>query len=115
MRRIQSVMVPKNGNNTGELKFRLINNKNPTNELKVGGTSMISFDNLSFRITNQLADNRVLGHWSKYTITGKSGPHTIIINCYCLVISNSPGSVYSQHLAYMSENKDKIPARIVCR
>ena len=89
--------------------------KTLTNKFKVEGTAMIVFDSLAFRITNQLADNRELGRWSKYKITGKSGLHTSIINCYCSVISKLPGSLYSQHLVYMSDNKDKIPACIVCQ
>ena len=67
--------------------------KPPTNEFKVRGTDMIVFDNLAFRITNQLVDNRRLGCWSNYIISGKSGLYTTTINCYCPVISFSSGSV----------------------
>ena len=85
-----------------------------TNEYVVGGTAMVSFNDIVFRISKQGADDRNLGRWSYVTITGKNAITSTIITCYCPVISSSPGSVYSQHLLYMSENKSKIPTNIIC-
>ena len=39
--------------------------KPPTREYKVGGTAMVGFDDLAFRITTQDEDSRLLGRWSK--------------------------------------------------
>ena len=73
-------------------------------ECIVGGTAMIAFNNLVFNITFQGTDNRKLGRWLYITITGKNIGKTTLVDCYCPVISNSPGSFYSQHLVYMAEN-----------
>ena len=88
--------------------------KSTTGECLVGGTAMVAFDDLVFNISDQGADSRKLGRWSYITITGKNEVKTTFITCYCPVISNSPGAVYSQHLIYMAENKNKIPDGIIC-
>ena len=88
--------------------------KPPTKEYKVGGTAMIGYDDLAFRISNQEEDSRNLGRWSILTLTGKNGLKTTFITCYCPVVSGSTGSAYAQHLIYMAENKESVPDNIVC-
>ena len=88
--------------------------KTPTKEYKVGGTAMIGFDELAFRISMQEEDDRGLGRWSIITLTGKNGLKTTFLTCYCPVVSASPGSAYAQQLTYMAENKEKVPENIKC-
>ena len=88
--------------------------KRSEGEYLVGGTAMVAFDELKFHITSQGADDRRLGRWSYMTITGKNAIKTTLITCYCPVISNSPGSAYSQHLIYMAEIANKLPEGITC-
>ena len=89
-------------------------NKRSDGDYLVGGTAMIAFDEVHFHVTEQGEDDRRLGRWSYMTITGKNAVKTTLVTCYCPVISSSPGSVYSQHLNYMSENANKIPEGIIC-
>ena len=74
---------------------------------------MIVFYDFIFSISNQSKDTRDLGRWSYISITGKKEITTTFITCYCPVKGTSPGSTYFQHLIYMSENKDKIPAIMI--
>ena len=60
-------------------------------------------------ICRQGADNRKLGRWSFITIDGKNRVKTTFVTAYCPVISNSPGSCYSQQLLYMAEHLDEVP------
>ena len=78
-------------------------------ETLFGGTAMIAFDNLVFPISAQGQDTRNLGRWGHITLTGKNGLNTTIFTCYCPTRNTSPGSVFSQHLTYMAENKDHLP------
>ena len=52
-------------------------------EFGVGGTTMVAFDDLVWRITDQGEDDRLLGRWSYITITGKNNLKTTIVTCYC--------------------------------
>ena len=79
--------------------------KPPRNsEFLVGGTATIAFDDLVPRICDQGEDFRKLGRWNYITIAGKNNIRTSIFTCYCPCHGKSPGSTYSQHLTYMSEN-----------
>ena len=49
-----------------------------------------------------------------FTITGKHNLRTIIVTCYFPCKEASTGSVYSQHLLYMAENKTAYPDHINC-
>ena len=73
-------------------------------EFLVGGTAMAAFDDVVFKICEQGEDFRHLGRWSYITIAGKNNMKTTIFTCYCPNHGKSPGSTYSQHLVYMSEN-----------
>ena len=75
---------------------------------------MVSFNDLVPRISKQGSDERKLGRWSYVTLTGKNAIKSTFITCYCPVISSSPGSTYSQHLLYMSENKNILHVNISC-
>ena len=91
------------------------NTSRPANrEFVVGGNAMIAFNDVVYRISEQGCDGRLLGRWSYFTITGKHNLKTTIVTCYCPCKGQSPGSVYSQHLLYMSENKTKYPDTISC-
>ena len=79
-----------------------------------GGTATIAFDNVVFKITKQDSDIRGIGRWSYLTLTGNNMLNTTILSCYYPVIGSSPGSVYSQHLVYMSKNRTSIPAGMTC-
>ena len=48
------------------------------------------------------------------SIRGKNDVITTFITCYCPVKGTSPGSVYAQHLLYMSNNILQYPNNIVC-
>ena len=78
-------------------------------EYLVGGTAMVAFDDLVFPISNQGQDSRNLGRWGFVTINGKNELKTSIFTCYCPTRNTLSGSVYSQHLTYMAENRDSIP------
>ena len=75
----------------------------------VGGTAMISFGDLVFRISKQDCDPRRLGRWSSMSFSGKNNTVTTIFVCYCPVRATSIGSAYSQQIIYMAEHQDKIP------
>ena len=47
-------------------------------------------------------------------MTGKNRIKTIFVTLYWPVSSPSPGSIYAQHLIYMTESKDKILDGIEC-
>ena len=76
----------------------------------VSGTAMVTFNGMVFHICKQGADSRKLGRWSFSTTNGKNGVETTFITVYYLVVSNSPGSSYSQQSLYMAEHQDKVPA-----
>lgn len=80
----------------------------------VGGTAMCMFNDLTFCITEQGQDVRKLGRWSFFTVTGKNNLKTTFITCYCPVRGNNPGSVYTQHLTYIAQNRDDLPEYITC-
>ena len=61
-------------------------NKSPTREFKIGCTIMMTFDNIAFHITPQTEDDRSIGKWSMFTITGKNGFKTTLLSCYFSVI-----------------------------
>ena len=88
--------------------------KPSTAEFQVGGTATVAFDDWVFRISKQGSDIRLLGRWAWLTITGKNNCNTTIITCYCPVRGKSTGSVYSQQLIYMAENRALIPAETTC-
>lgn len=69
---------------------------------------MVAFDNLVYMISDHGYDNRLLGLWSYVTITGKHNLKSTIITCYCPCKGFFPGSIYSQHLIYMSKNSIEI-------
>lgn len=71
----------------------------------VGGNIIGCLDDVVFWISEQGNDERQLGRWSYVTFEGKSKLKTTLLTAYCPVISHKPGSVYSQHLLYMSEHK----------
>ena len=75
----------------------------------IGGTALMTFGDLVFRISKQESDPRNLGRWSNISFTGKKKTITTIFTCYCPVRSSSLGSAYAQQLVYMSENADKLP------
>ena len=75
---------------------------------------MVAFDDLVFYITDQGHNDRLLGRCSFFTITGKNSFKTPIVNCYCPCKGRFPGSVYSQHLLYMSENESEILECMTC-
>ena len=86
-----------------------------TEERLIGGTASLAFDDLVFRISQQSNDIRNLGRWSIVTIKGKNNLTTSVITCYCPVKNaSSPGSVYSQHLTYLAQHREEIPAHIQC-
>ena len=87
--------------------------KSTTNR-QIGGTATVAFDDLVFRISEQGCDTRKLGRWSYISVTGKNNLTTTFITCYCPVIGRNSGSVYSQHLTYMSQNSKEIPYGITC-
>ena len=92
-------------------------NKNYNTETprQIGGTASMALDEISYRICSQKNDPRDLGRWSQITVRGKHNLQTTFITCYCPVRStSSPGSAYSQHLVYMSQNKELIPADCKC-
>ena len=78
-------------------------------EYQPGGTAMVMFGELTFRISFQSCDPRGLGRWSTLTLTGKQDVHTTIITCYCPTRSKSLGSTFVQQLIYMANNKDILP------
>ena len=80
----------------------------------VGGTASIALGEAVFRVSGQHSDDRRLGRWSWFVLTGKNQLKTAIITCYCPVISHSPGSAYSQQLAYMASYPELIPPDYVC-
>ena len=82
----------------------------PFKRAMVGGTLIGCLDDVVFRISDQGNDERQLGRWSYITFEGKNKLKTTLLTAYCPVISHEPGSVYSQHLLYMSTNKDNLPA-----
>ena len=43
---------------------------------------MVGFDDIAFRITKQGSDERNLGRWTWYAITGKYNINTTIVTCY---------------------------------
>ena len=59
-------------------------------------------------------DDRQLGRWSFITFQGKNCLITTLTTTYCPVISSNPGSIYSQHLIYMSKNKSSLPPDVTC-
>ena len=75
----------------------------------IGGTALMTFGDLVFRISHQESDPRNLGRWCNVSFTGKNNTITTIFICYCPVRASSLGSAYAQQLVYMSENADKIP------
>ena len=75
----------------------------------VGGTAMMSFGDLVFRISQQECDPRKLGRWSNVSFSGKNNTITTIFVCYCPVRATSIGSTYAQQVIYMAEHKDEIP------
>ena len=75
----------------------------------IGGTAMMAFNDLVFRISGQESDPRKLGRWSNFSKTGKNNITTSIFSCYCPVRGVSLGSAYTQHLIYMAEHKDELP------
>ena len=78
-------------------------------EYQPGGTAMVMFGELTFRISFQSYDPRGLGRWSILTLTGKQNVNTTIITCYCPTRSKSLGSTFVQQLIYMANNKDELP------
>ena len=85
-----------------------------TSESKVGRTAMVAFDDLVFSISVQDSDSRGLVRWSFISITGKNKVVTTSITCYFLVKGSSPGSIYSQHLTYIADNRESILGDLVC-
>lgn len=47
------------------------------------------------------------------TITGENNLKTAVVTSYCPCKGISTGSVYSQRLLYMSENKSTYPGNII--
>ena len=78
-------------------------------DFMIGGTAMMSFGDMVFRISQQECDPRNLGRWCNVSFSGKNDIVTTIFVCYCPVRATSIGSAYSQQVIYMSENLDKIP------
>ena len=75
---------------------------------------MVAFDDSDCHVTKKSEDIRGIRRWGSFTITRKKSLKTTMLNCYCPVVSDSPGSDYSQQLIYMSKKKDKIPNDILC-
>ena len=80
----------------------------------VGGTAMLECNDVVFHICEQGIDKRKLGRWSFITLNGKNQVKTTFVTVYCPVISNSPGSCYSQQLLYMAEHMDDVPPGLKC-
>lgn len=86
------------------------NTTRPTyKQFQPGGTAMLTFGDITFRISFQGCDNRRLGRWSIVTLTGKNDINTTIFTCYCPSRSTSIGSTYAQQLLYIANNKDSLP------
>lgn len=75
---------------------------------------MMSFDDIAFRITKQGSDNRNLGRWIWVTLTDKYNSNTTIVTCYCPCKGRSMGSVYSQQLIYMTDNRADLLNNLIC-
>ena len=71
-------------------------------ERQIGGTLMMAFDEVCFRVSKRGVDHRGLGRYSWMEFSGIGGVTTTCVTAYCPVISASPGGVFSQHLAYMA-------------
>ena len=86
------------------------NTTTPTcKQFQPGGTAMMTFGELTFRISYEGCDQRRLGRWSTVTLTGKNDINTTILTCYCPSRSTSIGSSYAQQLLYIANNKDNLP------
>ena len=57
--------------------------KPASGEFQVGGTLMINFDGIAFKITGQGADTRKLGRWTWVIITVKHNIKSTFFTCYC--------------------------------
>ena len=62
----------------------------------IGGTSMVDFGNMVFRISDQRSDNRKLGCWGHISIKGKHNITTTIFTYYYPCRSKLPDSTGSQ-------------------
>jgi hypothetical protein len=71
-------------------------------ERQIGGTLMMAFDEVCFRVSKRGVDRRGLGRYSWMEFNGIGGVKTTCITAYCPVISASPGGAFSQHLVYMA-------------
>ena len=74
-------------------------------EFQVGGTAMIGFNKIVYKISKQGNDISKLGWWSWIIVTGKNNVKTTIITCYCSCKGTSTGSLYPQYLVYMDDKK----------
>ena len=70
-----------------------------------GGTAMIAFSDLSYRLCQKSVDSRQLGRWSIMTFQGKRDCKTTAISLYVPTLGTCPGSVFSQHLRYTAEHR----------
>ena len=75
-----------------------------TSERLYGGTAISIFNENIFHTQNKGADNRGWGRWNWVDLQGKNNLNTTIISAYCPCISNSPSSVWSQHLLAMNDS-----------
>ena len=56
----------------------------------IGGTAMMAFDDLVFRISGQESDPRKLGRWSNFSITGKNNITSSIFTFLRFCIHTTP-------------------------
>ena len=73
--------------------------KKTSGEFQVGGTAMIGFDDIGYRISKQGSDDRNLGRWTWHTITGKHNCNTTIVTC-CIIGSGEPWQWLGMRFSY---------------
>ena len=67
------------------------------------GTAISIFNDNIFHTQEKGTDHRGWGRWNWVELQGKNNMNTTIISAYCPCISNSPKSVWSQHLYAMND------------
>ena len=74
-----------------------------SSERLFGGTAISIFNENIFHTQDKGMDHRGWGRWNWVELQGKNNMNTTIISAYCPCISDSPNSVWSQHLYGMND------------
>ena len=84
--------------------YATYNRKDPgSSERLFGGTAISIFNENIFHAQDKGMDHRGWGRWNWVELQGKNNMTTTIISAYCPCISDSPNSVWSQHLYGMND------------